>query len=204
MTPGNGRLPMPGDLSATRGLRKEHQLILKVLGAFERLMAEVSVQAGGPAPPDVVTVNDCIAFFRLFTDACHHGQEEDILFEELVDRGMPREVGPIAVMLAEHVQGRALVQAMTAALERANGGDADAWPVLEQSARDYVALLRGHIMKEDGVLFQMADNLIAGPACHAVCDRYHEACLAKFEGRTKIELEELAASLIERFPPIAD
>lgn len=201
MTRGNGWQPTPGDVSATRGLREEHQLILKVLGAFERLMAGLRVQPGDPAPSDVVAVDDCIAFFRLFTDTCHRKQEEDILFEELVDRGMPREVGPIALMLAEHVQATALVQAMTAALERANGGDADAWPVLDQSARDYVALLRGHIMKEDGVLFEMADRLIAGPACHEICERYHTACLEKLEGRTRLELEELAASLLERFPP---
>jgi hemerythrin-like domain-containing protein len=201
MTPGDGRPPMPEDISATRGLRQEHQLILKVLGAFERVIDEVRAQPGKPTPPELEAVDDCLAFFRLFADACHHGQEEDVLFEELVDRGMPREVGPIAVMLVEHEQGRALVRAMTAALERASGGDEVAWSVLERAARDYVALLRGHIMKEDGVLFEMADRLIAGPACHEICERYHTVCLEKLEGRTRLELEKLAASLVERFPP---
>lgn len=202
MTAGNGRPPMPDNLTATRGLREEHQLILKVLGAFERVIHEARSQSGKPEPRDAEAVDDCLAFFRLFADACHHGQEEDVLFEELVDRGMPREVGPIAVMLTEHEQGRALVRSMTDALERANGGDADAWSVLERAARDYVALLRGHIMKEDGVLFEMADRLIAGPACHEICERYHTVCLEKLEGRTRLELEELAASLVERFPPV--
>lgn len=197
---GNDWQPTSGDISVTRGLRDEHQLILKVLGAFERIIDELAARPGDPAPPVVEAVDDCLAFFRLFADACHHGQEEDVLFVELVDRGMPREVGPIAVMLAEHEQGRALVRAMIAALERANGGHADAWSVLERAARDYVALLRGHIMKEDGVLFEMADRLIAGPACREICERYHTACLDKLEGRTRLELEELAASLVERFP----
>lgn len=201
MTPGDGRPPMPGNVSATRGLREEHQLILKVLGAFERVIDEVRDQRATPTTPDFEAVDDCLAFFRLFTDACHHGQEEDVLFEELVDRGMPRKVGPIAVMLVEHEQGRALVRAMTAALERAKDGDEVAWSVLERAARDYVALLRGHIMKEDGVLFEMADRLIAGPACYEICERYHTVCLEKLEGRTRLELEKLAASLVERFPP---
>lgn len=187
-------------LTATRGLRDEHQLILMVLGAFERVMVLLRADQENPAPSVVEAVDDCLAFFRLFADACHHSQEEDVLFVELVDRGMPREVGPIAVMLAEHDQGRVLVRAMIAAQERANGGDADAWSVLERAARDYVALLRGHIMKEDGVLFEMADRLIAGPACREICERYHTACLDKLEGRTRLELEELAASLVERFP----
>lgn len=203
MTPRNGWQPAGGDGTATRGLRDEHKLILKVLGVIERVIG-LRTQPGDPAPSEVEAVGDCIAFFRLFADACHHKQEEDILFEALVDRGMPRAAGPIAVMLAEHEQGRAHVRAMAAALERATGGDAEAWSVLERSAQDYVALLRRHIMKEDGVLFEMADSMIAGPACHAICDRYHEACLAEFEGRTRLELEELAASLLERYPPIVD
>jgi len=202
MTRGNGWQRASGDLSATRGLRDEHKLILKVLGVIERVMLKLRDQPGDPTASDVEAVDDCLAFFRLFADACHHKQEEDILFEELVDRGMPRVAGPIAVMLAEHDQGRALVRAMTVALEVARGGDADGWSVLERSTQDYVALLRRHIMKEDGVLFEMADNLIAGPACHAICDRYHEACLAKFEGRTRLELEQLAANLLERYPPV--
>lgn len=200
MTWGNEWQPGPADLSATHSLREEHQLILKVLGAFERVMDKMPDPEERPDRRDIVAIDDCLTFFRLFADACHHGQEEDILFEELVDRGMPREVGPIAVMLVEHEQGRALVCAMTAALKRTKDGDADAWSVLERSSRDYVALLRGHIMKEDGVLFEMADRLITGPACHEICERYHTACLDKLEGRTRLELEELATSLAERFP----
>ena len=187
-------------LTATIGLREEHRLILQVLGAFERVMVRLHAEPENPTPAVVEAIDDCLAFFRLFADACHHSQEEDVLFAELVDRGMPREVGPIAVMLAEHDQGRALVRAMIAAQEKATGGDADSWADLERAARDYVSLLRRHIMKEDGVLFEMADRMIAGPACHEICERYHTVCLDKLEGRTRLELQELAASLVERFP----
>ncbi len=187
-------------LTATIGLREEHRLILQVLGAFERVMVRLRAEPENPTPAVVEAIDDCLAFFRLFADACHHSQEEDVLFVELVDRGMPREVGPIAVMLAEHDQGRALVRAMIAAQEKATGGDADSWADLERAARDYVSLLRRHIMKEDGVLFEMADRMIAGPACHEICERYHTVCLDKLEGRTRLELQELAASLVERFP----
>ncbi len=163
-------------------------------------MVHLRAEPENPTPEVVEAVDDCLAFFRLFADACHHGQEEDVLFVELVDRGMPREVGPIAVMLAEHDQGRALVRAMIAAQQKAIGGDADGWADLERAARDYVSLLRRHIMKEDGVLFEMADRMIAGPACHEICELYHAVCLDKLEGRTRLELQELAASVVERFP----
>jgi len=192
-----------GDTRATAVLRVEHRLILKVLGVLERIL-DASFSGAAPAPPEAETVSDCIHFFRLFTDACHHGQEEGVLFEELVERGMSRTSGPIGVMLTEHEQGRAHVRAMTAALERATQGESEAWAVLEQAGRDYISLLRRHIMKEDGVLFEMADRMITGPACAEVCDRYHMACLEKLEGRTKQELEQLAESLLERYPPISE
>ncbi len=195
---------MTGDARATAVLRNEHRLILKVLGVLERILDASLADAGHPATPDTEALGDCIAFFRLFTDACHHGQEEGVLFEALIDRGMPRTTGPIGVMLTEHEQGRAHVRAMAAALERAQHGGAEAWTALGQAGRDYIALLRRHIMKEDGVLFEMADRMITGPACREVCDRYHMACLEKLEGRTKAELEQLAESLLERYPPSRD
>ncbi|MGD0266766.1 MAG: hemerythrin domain-containing protein, partial [Candidatus Methylomirabilota bacterium] len=37
---------------------------------------------------------------------CHHGKEENLLFKTMVDRGFPRQGGPIAVMLHEHETGR--------------------------------------------------------------------------------------------------
>jgi hemerythrin-like domain-containing protein len=173
------------------------------LGVLERIL-DAELSEGYPAAPEADAIADCILFFRLFTDACHHGQEEGVLFEELIDRGMPRTAGPIGVMLTEHEQGRAHVRTMTAALQRATQGESAAWAVLEQSGRDYISLLRRHIMKEDGVLFEMADRMITGPACQAVCDRYHMACLEKLEGRTKEELEQLAESLLGRYPPSSD
>ena len=47
----------------------------------------------------------------------HHGKEEDILFAAMAENGFPTEGGPIAVMLAEHVRGRAFIQAMAQAVE---------------------------------------------------------------------------------------
>lgn len=199
MTPGSGSPTMPDASRVTAVLRDEHQVILQVLGVFERIL-----EAAAVTPPDIETAGECVAFFDLFADVCHHSQEENVLFEELIDRGMSRHAGPIAVMMTEHDQGRALVRAMSAALVLATEAPADAWLEFERAGRDYSALLRRHIMKEDGVLFQMADRMIVGPACREICERYHTACLDRLEGRTKRELEQLADSLVEKYPPFAD
>ena len=86
--------------SATGNLRDEHVRILEVVGVLDRLVDPAA------STLDLRAIEGCIEFFRLFTDACHHGKEEDVLFPELAARGMPEDQGPIAVMLYEHEVGR--------------------------------------------------------------------------------------------------
>ena len=55
---------------------------------------------------------DGVDFIRNYADRFHHAKEEDVLFEALVDNGMPQENSPVAAMLMEHDQGRSFVRAM--------------------------------------------------------------------------------------------
>lgn len=181
---------------ATRVLRDEHVLILEVTGALERVLEAHS----GAGALDFQALEDCVRFFRLFTDAFHHGKEEDHLFRELAEVGMSRSVGPIGVMLEEHRRGRELVGAMADALGAARKGDRSAELQVLDAAFRYIDLIRGHILKEDNVLFDMADRLVDGPACQRLCQAYDEVSACRFGGCTKGELEALAASLRERYP----
>ncbi|GMR13569.1 MAG: hemerythrin domain-containing protein [Gemmatimonadota bacterium] len=180
---------------ATTVLREEHRLILAVTGVLEKLL---DARADGD-PLDIDAVESCTTFFRLFADACHHGKEEDLLFTELENHGLSRSMGPLAVMLYEHRQGRELVGGMWEALDGARSGDGDAMRRLVTSGRGYIDLIRGHILKEDNVLFEMADNMVTGPACERLCDAYDGACRREFDGCTKAQLEGIAADLVERF-----
>ena len=179
--------------SATSRLRTEHQLILQVADVLETLVGRSE-----SGDTDFEALTDCIAFIRLFADACHHGKEEDLLFPALEARGMPHDQGPIAVMLFEHQQGRAFAKIMAGAIDEARAGNEEALIKLRNAATGYVNLIRGHINKEDHVLFEMADQAVQGPACQRLCDDYGLVCQRAFEGRTKEELEELAADLVAR------
>jgi hemerythrin-like domain-containing protein len=114
--------------------------------------------AGKEVSPQVFT--DTVDFLRNFADKCHHGKEENQLFPAMEKAGIPRQGGPIGVMLVEHDQGRAFIRSMDEAGQRYASGDAAARAPLAAAVRGYVELLRGHIYKEDTILFPMADSVL--------------------------------------------
>lgn len=184
------------DETPTRILRDQHQNILKVADVLEEILAHEP----HPGQLDFDALDDCVSFIRLYADALHHGKEEALLFPELEERGMPHDSGPIGVMLQEHQQGRAYARAMADALPSARQGEEEALRILGHAAHGYADLIRAHIMKEDNVLFDMADQMIDEPACRTLCAAYDTVCQRHFEGRTVQELEAILARLVERYP----
>jgi hemerythrin-like domain-containing protein len=180
---------MSSPCDPTGVLRKEHALILRVIDGLERFIDQ-------PDDPDPARAGDFVDFFALYTDALHHGKEEDHLFGALVAEGFPRHQGPIAAMLQEHELGRALVREMRSALDRLPA-DSGSWSGFLHAARSYIDLLRRHIGKEDGALFNMADEAIDEPGCQALCEAYDQVCARRFDGRTMEQLERLGEGLAD-------
>lgn len=178
-------------------LMGEHRLIEQVLGSLETYV--VGVEQG--LRPERAILADYAAFFRGFADACHHGKEEDILFQRMLERGMPRQTGPLAVMFHEHVLGRARV----AALRELGAAEGPLAPVEVQiaveNATGFIELLRAHIQKEDGILYPMAERLLSGPELDALETAFEgfektmrgDGSLDRFHG--------LADALVARFRP---
>lgn len=139
-------------------LMDEHRLIERVLGSLETLAVEV--EAGQPLERPVVA--DYATFFREFADACHHGKEEDLLFARMVERGFPRDAGPIGVMLYEHTVGRQRVAALRGIAEAPGDVGAAERQLFLDSALQYIPMLRQHIQKEDRILYPMATQVLVG------------------------------------------
>ncbi len=138
---------------AIEQLMNEHRLIEQVLGSLESF-AEY-LKSGGEAERG--TVKDYADFFKNFADKCHHGKEEDLLFPAMEKAGIPRAGGPLGVMLSEHVAGRGFVKGMSEAVTAVRKGDTAAARRFAENARNYGALLSQHILKEDRILYPMAD-----------------------------------------------
>jgi len=138
-------------MQAIEMLKREHRTIEHGL----KLLEEAADRAQGEGYLEML-----LDFFSEFADRRHHAKEEDILFAALEKRGMPRDGGPIYVMLEEHEAGRALRKRMAEALPHLSVEDG-ARQAFAEAARSFAVLLRQHIEKEDNVLYPMAENLLA-------------------------------------------
>lgn len=143
-------------MKATEILMEEHRAIEHVLTALERATNRLS--RGEEVYLRFFT--GTAVFIRKFTDECHHKKEEKVLFPALVENGLPKDTGPVAVMLAEHEEGRRLAQGMRQATERLQAGEIRMREALIQNSKAYINLLHQHITKEDKLLFPMADKII--------------------------------------------
>ena len=166
-------------------LVQEHGQILGLLELIPELLGLLE-RAPASAMP---LLEGCLDFIRGYADRYHHAKEEDILFG-FFD---PGEI--IQVMLEDHVQGRHHVAEMSAGLSQ---GDA---PRVAAQLRAYGELLRGHILREDTILYPWMDRTLSlrqvgelfgrcaevearlGPQARA-----HEAFLAELPGRIRVAM----------------
>jgi hemerythrin-like domain-containing protein len=143
-------------MEATRILMDEHRVIERVIAAIENVTARM--QAGEEGHPEFFL--KAADFIKGFADGCHHRKEEGVLFQSLLENGLPSRGGPVQMMLDEHEQGRHYTRSMRAAALAWQNGDRTGRAAAMENALGYAALLKQHIYKEDHVLFQMADRVI--------------------------------------------
>ncbi|NDF29071.1 MAG: cation-binding protein [Nitrososphaeria archaeon] len=164
---------------ATESLRKDHDLIEKVVKAMEVTLQ--MLKSGKKIPESILMPT--IDFTKNFTDVCHHGKEEESFFPALGQAGFPTNMGPIAVMLMEHeITRKIAIQMETSAKEYLKSGSADA---LISDIAQYVQHMSEHLWKENNKLFMMAEMRLSG-----VSDRMN----ADLDSVEKKKLEQLGKS----------
>ncbi len=149
-------------------LMAEHREIERALDLLERA---ADLIAGGHEPgaaPMRDALTQLVAFFQRFADACHHAKEERVLFPALDEVGLPPDDGPIAIMLAEHAEGRALIGRIASALETVAP---DATHLIADM-RAFASLLAAHIRKEDEILFVMGRARLPPARDAAILEAY--------------------------------
>src|SRR5574337_1489909 len=181
---------------STESLRRDHALIEKVLKA---MWATIPMLQGGKTIPEPI-ISQVIDFTKNFTDVCHHGKEENSLFPELEKKGMPKDTGPIAVMLMEHEVTRKIGTRMEASSKTyLKSGDATQLIV---DMQEYINHVVQHLWKENNRLFEMAEMALRNDV-EQVNKSLQDVENAKLKelGKTREHYEKFADEFTKQFPP---
>ena len=106
------------------------------------------------ASEDLIHEHEAILFSLKVLEEMSRLVKGGFLFPAYEDAGVPRENGPIGVMLSEHTTGRTFIKQMS----EAASGSSLSNDEFVNGADGYINLLRAHIEKENKVLFPMGDS----------------------------------------------
>jgi DUF438 domain-containing protein len=134
----------------------------------ERVFEAVSKALSGPSAPAVGLMQDAARYFREYVDGCHNKKEEQHLFPLIEKRGVPRQGGPLAVMLSEHDESRTVLPRLLALIDAYAAGNGSVLDELRQVFEEYSALLKNHFWKENDILYPMARRVMTPADADAV------------------------------------
>jgi hemerythrin-like domain-containing protein len=177
-------------------LMREHRFIEKVIGSLETFVGQLGEGREGARQH----IAEYAEFFREFADRCHHGKEEDQLFEALGNHGFPRDAGPLFVMVSEHNMGRSYIKVL-GSIGAGEGplSDAELGKVRE-SARAFIPLLRMHIQKEDEILFPAAERALPNAVLEDLAAGFEEFERANMGDGVHLRLHALGVRLMAEYP----
>ncbi|MBI4303292.1 MAG: hemerythrin domain-containing protein [Chloroflexi bacterium] len=133
-------------------LKGEHKDVLQKLDTLEDIINRLSQKEAIAS-----RLKELASFFK--TDFwTHFAKEEEALFPEL-EKFIPRESGPIGVMLVEHDDLRNTNTQFQRGIEEYLGSSngSQIAPTIQKHVNHFIGVLRAHIDKEDHILFMMAD-----------------------------------------------
>lgn len=172
---------------ATENLENDHRQILLLISVMEEMVKQ--------SEPNVSHLEEVVTLIRQFADGLHHAKEENLLFPLMEEKGFSPYQGPVAVMLAEHAQGRAYVKNMAESIEQFKEGKRQHLAFIYSNMLGYAELLSNHIAKENNILFRMADNVFTA--------ENQETMLIQFAGIDNPTAGSNAGDYVERIQNLA-
>ena len=128
----------------------EHRLIERMIRVIAKELSRIELTG----EVDPVFVDVAVDFIRTYTDGCHHGKEEDILFRDLMVRPLSNDLKIILdELIEEHRQGRRIVEELMAAKDEYIRGGRESVSRIIACLRFLVDFYPVHIEKEDQHFF---------------------------------------------------
>jgi len=179
----------------TEQLKEEHKAIKLALS----ILSSVIKKLAGGETVDQEDLGRLLEFIKTFADTCHHGKEENLLFVAMESVGIPRDSGPISVMLREHEMGRSYVRNMQEAVQKYKVGGRSYSSQFIENAEQYIELLTQHIDKEDNILYPMADMQLPEEKQHELIEDFEKLEQERIGIGRHEELHELLHHLKDKY-----
>lgn len=147
----------------------DHQTVLGKLEKMDTIFFQLEDDPTSLGETDSAFLREMVSIFD--TELVVHFQREEKILFPVMERYVPREMGPIAIMLEEHVR---IFEAIDKFRKDVNGLTSSGGPSEEAisdmlyNARSLIETLRSHIDKEENVLLPMAESHLTQPEWAAV------------------------------------
>lgn len=147
--------------AALARLIKEHGPLREMMDEFHELALQIGKEADEDSKEPLKTLHEKVNAFIRDLDP-HSRREEDVLFK-MMEKYIGRQGGPILVMEYEHEQAKQNLAYFNKKMEQVSGQD----PITAQEAKAVAqfaiqahAILTMHFLKEESVLFPMAQQML--------------------------------------------
>jgi len=142
-------------MKATQNLIGEHNDILELL----QVMGNISRNITSNQIFYTSDIEDIIDFLKHFIEKSHHKKEE-IFYPVLMLANLPTAREELSAMLYEHVLAHNYLKDINSCVENCKIGNSFSQQLLAESMMKYVALMKGHIRKEERIIFPLADQVL--------------------------------------------
>lgn len=156
-----------GGRAAIIHLLLDHRIVREVLDSLELKLRQFEAK-------NEISISFMVSltnFLSKFLDKCHHGKEEKCLFPSLEKLGVPREGGPIGVMISEHAEMKRLLNEIKSRLEEYSKGNVKAADVIGP-CYDFINLVRSHFFKEENIVFRIGAEIMSKEESFRTVDCY--------------------------------
>lgn len=149
-------------------MMREHQNILRMVKVIRNMCYEVYTDK----KMEEQDFLDIVDFVKNYADKHHHGKEEEIMFQSMVDHlGKIGENLITHGMLVEHDYGRLYMRDLQEALAAYQAGDEKRIIDIIASAISYTHMIERHIKKEDELVYPYGSKHMPEDVMHEVDEK---------------------------------
>jgi len=166
----------------------EHELIERSMAVLGNCLDDLDQAAARPA-----RLLRALDFLLEFGDRLHNQKEEQHLFPRMEERGIPRDAGPIGVMLREHQAERDLLRQLQALAPKLAAAPAAERADFRARALEYLRIRAEHIWKENDILYKMALQVLSAQDQAELLAAFRALDLETYGGKAREHFERMVA-----------